>query len=728
MKKIFVVLTAFFAVMHLTAQEAYPDLYLRGQQNGWGYSDQTRFLRDGSHYSLRVDQLSGEFKIATADWVVNYGADTAANGELAVEIGSHAMKVGDLSRNYACQGLTDVILEFDYVPDSDLELKVTSSAAVEPEVPEAPALDLPQFYLRGQFNNWSYSDEVRFVNNGTHYSLHVDNLDGEFKISTSDWAINYGSPSERDGEPAVGAGQWVMQPGGKNYGCNGISDVTLSFVYKAGEPLTLSVSAQTAPPTGMSGTLPVLYINVYADADHTVYNNEVIDYNLAHKEYFTEATYWLDLNGCEWMAAQGAASIGSEAEQLPLQLKARGNYTRTGFSKKPFKLKLGAKQGMLGLSKSKHFAILAHADDYNGYLRNFTGFNLGRRIGLPWTPAMQPVEVVINGDYRGLYFLTESIRIEKDRINISELVDECTEPSLCSGGYLVELDNYEADNQIIMEEKTFVGGLTDALRVTFDTPEVYSDLQRTFITDQFTAMNEKVGACDESLWSYLDMDDAVRYYIVCELMSHLEAYHGSTYLFRDRGEGQKWHYSPLWDFGMGFNGPTDGFIYDNAPYGMTWIASIRCSEAFNSRLADTWRWFMSNRFDGIYDDMTEFTEHLRAAARADRDRWAGEPTPEGGNSVVDNTDLEARREAAFGQMRAKVEWLRSQFGDWSASEPEPERDTTPAAPLPDYVSGIRSIAAPAEQSEGVYDLLGRPVGDRPSPGIYVSRGRKVIVR
>ncbi|MDE5806987.1 MAG: CotH kinase family protein, partial [Muribaculaceae bacterium] len=149
-------------------------------------------------------------------------------------------------------------------------------------------------------------------------------------------------------------------------------------------------------------------INVY-DEDGN-YDDEVISKDLSHKNYFN-GSYWLDLNGCEWLEAEGAASIGDKDNPLPLQIKARGNYTRKAFSKKPFKLKLEKKQSMLGLSKSKHFAILAHADDFFGYMRNFTGFNLGKRIGLPWTPWQQPVEVIINGDYRGLYFLTESIRV-----------------------------------------------------------------------------------------------------------------------------------------------------------------------------------------------------------------------------------------------------------------------------------------------------------------------------
>ena len=197
----------------------------------------------------------------------------------------------------------------------------------------------------------------------------------------------------------------------------------------------------------LSGTLPVLYINVM-NSDNSSFNNEILDRNLSHKNYFS-GEYWLDLNGCTWIEEIGGSSIGSADSPLPLEIKARGNYTRVAFSKKPFKLKLGKKQSLLGMSKSKHFALLAHADDDLGYLRNFTGLNLGRRMGLAWTPSQQPVEVVINGDYRGLYFLTESIRVDEERVNILELPDNEEDPKLISGGYLVEIDNSSEDNQSI---------------------------------------------------------------------------------------------------------------------------------------------------------------------------------------------------------------------------------------------------------------------------------------
>lgn len=601
---------------------------------------------------------------------------------------------------------------------------------------------MPVVYLRGGFNNtgWAPSESYRFSRNGNEYSLTIDRRNAigkcEFKIGDDDWDIvDFGADTDVNSSKYV---EGIRR--GANMRTDGLSDCVISFTYvpeASVSRIKFVVNGQEVgkepPVSGMSGTLPVLYINVYADEGRTVLNNEVISKDLNHKNYFEYADYWLDLNGCQWLEDLGAKSIGSKEEPLPLQIKARGNWTRIGFSKKPFKLKLDKKQSLLGLSKSKHFAILAHADDNKGYLRNFVGFELGKRIGLPWTPSQQPVEVVINGNYRGLYFLTESIRIDEDRVNITELADNEEDPRLASGGYIVELDNYDEDdiNQIRMEEKHIsgLGQHYDALRITFDTPEEYSGIQRWFITNQFETMNNYVGANDDRLWSYLDLDDAARYYLVEEIVSHTEAYHGSTYLFRDYGDGQKWHFSPLWDFGNAYNGRTDDFFYNCDPFGNTWIPSIRENRKFNEKVKETWLWFMSNEYAGIEDDIDEFVDHVSAAARSDYARWNGQPVPGGGQPVADNRDMKGKASEVLAHLDAKTSWLKGQFGDFSkGSYPEPERDSTPAAELPkDVATDIISIVD-AEDPEApleYFNLQGIRVSN-PVPGqIYiVKKGRK----
>lgn len=486
-----------------------------------------------------------------------------------------------------------------------------------------------------------------------------------------------------------------------------------------------------------SGTLPILYINVYDEKGG--YNNEIIDPNLSHKNYFS-GSYWLDLNGCDWI--KGAESIGAEKEMLPLEIKARGNWTRRAYSKKPFKIKLGKKKTLLGLSESKHFVLLAHADDTKGYLRNYTGFNLGQRIGLPWTPSQIPVEVIINGDYRGLYFLTESIRVEEDRLNISELKDGESNNSLISGGYIIELDNYieDEDRQIRMVAQGEHHSNSKRLWLTFDTPETYSDLQRRFINDQFSEMNKFVGNNSNDLWSYLDLDDAVRYYLVCELVSHLEAYNGSTYLFRERVEGEKWHFSPLWDLGHAFAGPTDGYIYDHSYYGMTWIGSFTLNEKFNEKLQETWKWFMSNEFFGIYEDIKSFSTIITEAAKQDYLRWKDVPPPtnnsEGGKMVADNSNMQKQSSEVLEHLQNKVEWLTSILGDYKDQiYDEPERDSTPPCKLPEYALSdlCKPVVYTNEELENgciYYNLKGERVNYCKEGYIYIRvtpKGANIIL-
>lgn len=596
----------------------------------------------------------------------------------------------------------------------------------------AMAVSFPDIYVRGDCNGWQALPEYKMAREGNVYSIHLDQLDGTFKIATADWEeVDFGGASAD--ARIVHDSELEIVRRGSNIAANGLSNVTLYIVYEPdASETTLYVDRKPEvepynPGNQASGTLPILFINVYKDATHAELDNEVISRDLDHKNYFKNAEYWLDMNGCEWLMELGCEDIGSAESPLPLQIKARGNWTRKGFSKKPFKLKLDKKASMLGMSKSKHYAILAHADDDTGYLKNFTGFSLGKRIGLPWTPSMQPLEVIINGDYRGIYFLTESIRVEEDRVNITELADNEADPKLASGGYLVELDNYDEDNQIRMPEKTCVNlPVVDMLRITFDTPEEYSDIQRRFVGEQFSAMNDAVGANSDELWRYLDIDDAARYYIVEEIISHYEAYHGSTYLFRDYGENQKWHFSPLWDCGNAFRAPSNDWFYNHGPYGNTWIPSMRCNSTFNNKVEETWKWFYGTCYDGIEEEIRQFAEHVKAAAAYDKRRWENEPAPAGGQGVADNTDMDSKAEFVIRFLRDKTGWLAGKWGNGSSGYPEPDRDTTPAAPLPEYVTtGVDGIeAAPSSETVRYYNLQGLEVKNPVKGQLYIRIGSK----
>lgn len=287
-----------------------------------------------------------------------------------------------------------------------------------------------------------------------------------------------------------------------------------------------------------------------------------------------------------------------------------------------------------------------------------------------------------------------------------------------------------------MEEKGQAPGYKDLLRITFDTPEIYSDLQRQFVKDQFTAMNDAIGENSDDLWKYMDLDDAARYYIVEEIISHTESYHGSTYMFRDRGENQKWHFSPLWDCGNAFNGPSDNYFTSASPFGNTWIASMRMNRKFMDKVRETWKWFMSQKYSGIVEDLTEYAGHLKAAAEADYKRWHNQPTPANGFPVIDNRDMNQRLEAVKYKLRDKIQWMSQEFGEYTEGHyAEPERDATEAAALPEYViSNITDINASLKENKSleIYTLQGMRIEKPVAGSLYIvkmnGKTQKVIAK
>lgn len=473
-----------------------------------------------------------------------------------------------------------------------------------------------------------------------------------------------------------------------------------------------------------SGTLPVIYINVYQDNNlNFEFDDEIIDRNLNHKNYF---------NGFYWMEVpegfDNIEPVGSKESPLSLKIKARGNFTFTAFSKKSYKLKLSDPQNLLGLTipGSRHYALLAHADDKYSYLRNFTGFELGKMIGLPWVPSSYPVEVVINDDYRGIYFLTESVRVEEGRIDIEPLEDKCEIPDYVSGGYVVELDYKREENQIVIdnEHKFDTEVYYRPLMITFSSPEKLSGIQKEFISNQFEYMNMLISSGSDEMWSYIDIDDAVRYYIVCELLGHSEAFHGSTFMHRDRGENQKWHYSPLWDLGQSFNEPVNTYICsETCAFGYTWwLPEFRENERFSEKVRNTWNWFITTHYSKIWEKIDTFLECIADAAKQDSLRWKDAPLPDSKNVtyVVDNSDIYSGFNMMAEYLNNRVDWLSNEFGlDWNEIYEEPERDSLSEVEASDSL-----------ESTLYYNLLGMKVNNPTKGEIYIkisSKGRHKII-
>lgn len=418
-------------------------------------------------------------------------------------------------------------------------------------------------------------------------------------------------------------------------------------IHKALSGFTATIFAAasfSASATVPSGTLPVITINTENGTPVT------------SKETYLRGTYWLNPNG-----ADGIKAIGSESEPLPLQIKGRGNYTWVGFDKKPYRLKLDEKAALLGMEKSKHFGLLAHTDDNLGFMRNILGFELSRRLGLAWTPAAEPVELILNNDYLGLYFATELIRVDKKRVNIVEQPDLATDPEAITGGWLVEIDNYDTDPHVSITE-----GNGARIVFTYKTPEELSPEQESYLREQMLAINRAIYSSDKtsSEWEQLvDIDALARYYIVQEIMDDCESFHGSCYIYRDKGKDKKWIFGPVWDFGNAYQrGASTRFIWDRPAFNQTWIGEIYKFPRFQERVKEIWKEFCTSGYPGLHDFIDAEAARITAAAESSHSRW-----PQYGNSDIANSAAKIKSLMDF-----KINWLGKQWG------------TTPIPDYPEY--------------------------------------------
>lgn len=383
-----------------------------------------------------------------------------------------------------------------------------------------------------------------------------------------------------------------------------------------------------------SGTLPVMFINTEDGVPIT------------SREEYVYAYYYLDNMGIE-----GVESVGAEDAPQPLEIRGRGNYTWTSFEKKPYRLKLDTKTALLGMKRNKNWALLAHPDDYLGFLRNTVGFEVSRLLGLAWTPSQQPVEVVLNGEYIGLYMLTETVRVEPDRVNITQQADYETNPFLISGGWLVEIDNYQEEEQVRTVESN-----GQQILSTYKSPEHLSDQQRTYLTGLINTANSCIYAADktDNTWEqYIDPDTLACFYITQELLDDTESFHGSCFWHKDRGSDKKIMFGPVWDFGNAYHRSIGRFIYDRPAFTQTWIGEIAKFPHFQEIVKKHWDRFVRFHYKKIDGFIDRFIDQIYTAALCDADRW-----PQYGNADILND-----RTTFKNYFNAKYQWLLSQWGE-----------------------------------------------------------------
>lgn len=222
--------------------------------------------------------------------------------------------------------------------------------------------------------------------------------------------------------------------------------------------------------------------------------------------------------------------------QLNVEIKGRGN-TTWKVEKKPYQLKFEQKIDLFGLGKSKKWVLLANYFDAS-QVRNDFGLSIARSIGMPGTTDGVFVELFVDDEDLGLYYLCHKPEIVESVLNLK-----------AEDGVLFEIDQPGDADEISFitpdgDHFSLKDSVSSNTAVIQRAASAFETKWNRFVSDAKTRNWEAVS-------SQIDVDSFCKYYLLNELGMNLDATLTSFYVYMD-GASDVIHAGPPWDFDMCF--------------------------------------------------------------------------------------------------------------------------------------------------------------------------------
>jgi hypothetical protein len=248
-------------------------------------------------------------------------------------------------------------------------------------------------------------------------------------------------------------------------------------------------------------------------------------------------------------------------------IRGRGNSTSsTSISKKPYRIKFAEHQALTGKKKHRSWALLANWYDPT-FALNAVAFELGRRLELPGTPGYYFVDLYLNGQYKGIYQITDLVHVNKGRVEVDE-----------KEGWLAEMDYHcpstadEVDFQTDYPNNPVEARLHTFIKSPEDLPASGYQFVKDDINKLTKAMfaNQQTGGKsfpDNGYRDLIDLESMAKYVMIQMFMDNFDfnnkalgtgtamvmgggkvAAPASNFMHKDKGK--KIVAGPLWDLDL----------------------------------------------------------------------------------------------------------------------------------------------------------------------------------
>ena len=242
-------------------------------------------------------------------------------------------------------------------------------------------------------------------------------------------------------------------------------------------------------------------------------------------------------------------------------IERRGSSSQTMFNKKPYALETrednditNRNVSILGMPAENDWVLNSLAYDQTG-MRDVLAYELSNRLG-QYASRSVYCEVVINGDYKGLYAFMEKIKPDKNRVNIEEMDPTCNNYPEVTGGYITKADKTTGGDPVAWTMPSYGGWWGNYVDFIhhYPKPADITDAQNNYIhgvfTDLASVANQHQTSIASGIPSVIDIPSFVDFMMIAEYTSNVDVYGLSTFFHKDRLG--KLRAGPVWDYNLAF--------------------------------------------------------------------------------------------------------------------------------------------------------------------------------
>jgi hypothetical protein len=412
----------------------------------------------------------------------------------------------------------------------------------------------------------------------------------------------------------------------------------------------------TSNNTFTDSNLPIIIINTENGAEITdepkiLGTMKIIQRPDGARNFITDANTdeFLDYSG-----TIGIETRGSSSQALPKKPYGFDTLEDDGIEDKNVKL--------LGMPKENDWLLNSFAFD-DSMMRDYISYEMARQMG-QYATNLKYCEVVLNGDYIGLYALSEKIKRDGDRVDIAKLSDDENSLPEITGGYIIKSDRSSAEDP----EAWYHNG-AGYIHEKPNSDDITST-QSSYIETVFRSLDNNATNSNITTGypSVIDVPSFVDYMLMAEISSNVDAYALSTFYHKDRGG--KLRAGPVWDYNLTFGNDLFDFFGTNYDRSFTDVWQFQYSNTGSYFWGDlfnnsAFKCYLSKRFNEVtqtgealnheyVSSLIDSTAELISEALVrENERW----------NTIDNFSEEIINMKSWIQER--ITWMRNNLGAFS---------------------------------------------------------------